>query len=51
MGMDMDFFCSDMGNLVKHWDKCLNKYGDYVAKQLMYTCFFLCILTRKKRAI
>jgi hypothetical protein len=37
--------CSGMGNLVKCWDKCLNKYGDYVEKQLKYTHFFHCIFT------
>jgi hypothetical protein len=32
MGLDMDFFWSGMGNLVKCWGKCLDKYGDYVEK-------------------
>jgi hypothetical protein len=32
MGLDTDFFCSGMGNLVKHWNKFRNKYGDYVEK-------------------
>jgi hypothetical protein len=45
MGLDTDFLCSGMGNPVKRWHKCLNKYGDYVEKQLKYTRFFLCILT------
>jgi hypothetical protein len=36
-GSDTDLFCNGRGNLVKCWDKCLNKYGDYVEKQLMYT--------------
>jgi hypothetical protein len=31
MGLDTDFCCG-MGNLVKRWDKCLGKYGDYVEK-------------------
>jgi hypothetical protein len=39
--MGLDCFCSGMGNPVKRWDKCLNKHGDYVEKQLAYTCFFL----------
>jgi hypothetical protein len=28
MGFDKDFFCSGMGNFVKCWDNCLNKYCD-----------------------
>jgi hypothetical protein len=45
MGLDMNFSSSGMGNLVKNWDKCLNKYDDYVEKYLMYMRFFLCIFT------
>jgi hypothetical protein len=37
MWLDMDFFCSGMGNYVKRGNKNLNKYGDYVEKQLTYT--------------
>jgi hypothetical protein len=37
--------CSGMGDLFVRWDKCLNKYGDYVAKKLMYARFFQCTLT------
>jgi hypothetical protein len=45
LGLDTDFFCSGMGNPVKRWNKCPNKYGDYVQQQLVYTRFFLCIFT------
>jgi hypothetical protein len=39
MGLDTDIFCWGAGKLLIRWEKCLNKYGDYVEKQLMYTRF------------
>jgi hypothetical protein len=41
MGSDKGSVCSGMSNRVKRWYRCPNKYDDYVAKQLMYTRFFL----------
>jgi hypothetical protein len=30
--LDTDFFCARIDALVYRWDKCFDKYGDYVEK-------------------
>ena len=36
-----EFYAAGFHGLVKRWDKCLNLYGDYVEKQMLFVCHYL----------
>jgi histone-lysine N-methyltransferase SETMAR len=36
-----EFYAADFQGLVKRWDKCLNLYGDYVEKYMLFVCHYL----------
>ena len=36
-----EFYATGFQGLVKRWDKCLNLYGDYVEKEMLFVCHYL----------
>jgi hypothetical protein len=36
-----EFYAAGFQGLVKRLDKCLNLYGDYVEKQMLFVCHYL----------